>query len=728
MTRIARPILAALICLACLPAVTHAIGFGEVVSQSAIGEPFRAEIQLHGVRPGEDAGCLRITPGASTDGIPNLSNARVSIRQTNGGSRAVVTHSAPVSDPILRLTLQETCSAQLRRTYTLLLPMRAEIVAPTTSAPAPRIDPPGRTLGRDALGGTWTLTEAASLNTLARGLYPDSRRDRTAFVKATRQANASDPGIRSARQRLAAGTTLALPTPADIETARAELREQQHRAAKQQSPTPEPPPARPSQPAPAPEPPPPPEPATAPTPTRGDRLQLFGDSPEVSGFHLTPRLSDPGRVERTTDAERDALRREQRLVLMLDSQIMAGLELSDRIERLEALQTTLRAELASIGVTPAALPTLPPAPAVTPASPAPAPPPAAPSAPEAPADSPVTWLPVVLGLIATVLGLLWWRRRQAEAPEPDALDTLAGLKPQEEDAADEPIAFEARHPPAVDDASPPGLSDSFDFSPPEWDGTPPTDLEHSVSQITIDEDELTEEHASAVELADIMMSFGRVQGAAETLSDFIRANPKQAIQPWLKLLEVYRAAGMQAEFDGLTRQLNKTFNAKVIAWDQFEQTTQSTDSVEQMTHITQTLTEIWLTRDCQAYIHGLLRDNRDGTREGFPFGVIDDLLMLLAVLEDQLGPYRLTDDEQAAAMTLTATAVDSAFDGADIEYVAPEHDTPKTEAIDLDSPATQTFLPDIDFHLDSSPTPADDDLPDIDPEDTPADRRPDSTR
>ena len=66
------------------------------------------------------------------------------------------------------------------------------------------------------------------------------------------------------------------------------------------------------------------------------------------------------------------------------------------------------------------------------------------------------------------------------------------------------------------------------------------------------------------------MSFGRVQGAAQTLADFIRHNPKQGVAPWIKLLDVYRAAGMRGEFDGLTRQLNATFNVKVVSWDEFD--------------------------------------------------------------------------------------------------------------------------------------------------------------
>ena len=50
------------------------------------------------------------------------------------------------------------------------------------------------------------------------------------------------------------------------------------------------------------------------------------------------------------------------------------------------------------------------------------------------------------------------------------------------------------------------------------------------------------------------------------------------------------------------------------------------------------ISERWGTRDCQRYLESLLRDNREGTREGFPLPVVDDILLLAAVLDLQLGP------------------------------------------------------------------------------------------
>jgi hypothetical protein len=147
-----------------------------------------------------------------------------------------------------------------------------------------------------------------------------------------------------------------------------------------------------------------------------------------------------------------------------------------------------------------------------------------------------------------------------------------------------------------------------------------------------------EEHKSAVELADIMMSFGRVNGAADTLAEFIRGNPREAVTPWLKLLEVYRAAGMHAEFDAIAGELNKTFNVTRVSWDNYDALRASRMSIEDLPHIAEALQKSWRTAACQRYLQQLLRDNRNGTRAGFPFAVIDEILTLTAILEEELSP------------------------------------------------------------------------------------------
>jgi hypothetical protein len=146
-------------------------------------------------------------------------------------------------------------------------------------------------------------------------------------------------------------------------------------------------------------------------------------------------------------------------------------------------------------------------------------------------------------------------------------------------------------------------------------------------------------HESTIELADIMMSYGRVNSAAEALANFIENNPKEAFTPWLKLLEIYRTSGQRTEFDKIAQKLNKTFNVWTIDWNNFNNARNMPMGLDAMPHVMARLQQHWGTRECQAYLHRLLHDTRNETRRGFPLTVIDDILCLNDILEQAIGPY-----------------------------------------------------------------------------------------
>lgn len=139
-------------------------------------------------------------------------------------------------------------------------------------------------------------------------------------------------------------------------------------------------------------------------------------------------------------------------------------------------------------------------------------------------------------------------------------------------------------------------------------------------------------HEHVLELAEIMVSFGRSEGAAQTLSEFLRDYPKESLIPWLKLLDLYHKGGRRGEYDDLAPKLNRAFNVKVPDWEHFSGPTTS-ESVEQFAHIMARVNATWPNQDCLDYLTELLRDNRAGTRVGFPLGVIDDILLLKSMLE-----------------------------------------------------------------------------------------------
>lgn len=170
----------------------------------------------------------------------------------------------------------------------------------------------------------------------------------------------------------------------------------------------------------------------------------------------------------------------------------------------------------------------------------------------------------------------------------------------------------------------------------------------SIGATTVDE------HFEAnpvMELADIMLSFGRVKGAAQALQEYIDHSPQDALQPWIRLMDVYRMAGMRTEFEAVAANLNKNFNVEIQQWDAAQSVpgNQSVDlllddvvpqpvvprpeSLEDMPRIMSMVCELWSTGDVVGYLYQLLRDNRGGKRLGFALPVVEEILFLVELRE-----------------------------------------------------------------------------------------------
>ncbi len=152
-----------------------------------------------------------------------------------------------------------------------------------------------------------------------------------------------------------------------------------------------------------------------------------------------------------------------------------------------------------------------------------------------------------------------------------------------------------------------------------------------------------------MELADIMLSFGRVKGAAQALQEYIDHNPQEALQPWMRLMEVYRMAGMRQEFEQVALNLNRNFNVEIQQWDRASQEGVESEplaggieislvmprpeSLEDMPRIMNSVVEMWNDDDVVGYLYQLLRDNRGGQRLGFALPVVEDILFLIELKE-----------------------------------------------------------------------------------------------
>lgn len=141
-----------------------------------------------------------------------------------------------------------------------------------------------------------------------------------------------------------------------------------------------------------------------------------------------------------------------------------------------------------------------------------------------------------------------------------------------------------------------------------------------------------------MELAEVMLAFGRSGQAIDTLGQYIRDNPRQAVDPWFKLLDLYRQSDLRAEFDHLAADLHKHFNVAITTWDDYpERPSAEPPTLESLPHIMARLTETWGSQDGLAYLDKLLADNRGGQRIGFSMDIVRDILFLRNVLR-QIDP------------------------------------------------------------------------------------------
>ncbi len=150
-----------------------------------------------------------------------------------------------------------------------------------------------------------------------------------------------------------------------------------------------------------------------------------------------------------------------------------------------------------------------------------------------------------------------------------------------------------------------------------------------------------------MELADIMLSFGRVKGAAQALQEYIDNNPHEALQPWIRLMDVYRMAGMRAEFENVAHNLNRHFNVEVQSWESrgeelAEQARENpgeqplaprANCLEDLPRLMNAIVGFWGADDVVGYLYQLLRDNRGGQRIGFTLPVVEEILFLIELKE-----------------------------------------------------------------------------------------------
>jgi hypothetical protein len=144
----------------------------------------------------------------------------------------------------------------------------------------------------------------------------------------------------------------------------------------------------------------------------------------------------------------------------------------------------------------------------------------------------------------------------------------------------------------------------------------------------------TESGESAHQMADTMMAIGLNESAARSLENHIRNHPRRALSHWLRLLDLYRQSGLRAEFDQAAERLNRQYNVALAEWLE-PANDEMAESLERFPHIRARLSALWPGHEAASYLQHLLDDNRDGTRFGFSRDVIEEILLLQAVLRER---------------------------------------------------------------------------------------------
>jgi pilus assembly protein FimV len=384
----------------------------------------------------------------------------------------------------------------------------------------------------------------------------------------------------------------------------------------------------------------------------------------VSGDEGVPlRLSDElSAPARSSELGRELFRLQHRTLQMLNDPNDQQQALSEKLAWLEANVAELKRAGDRLEGTAAAIPAAPAAPAApeakagrepalaTPLPAAPVSPGAAGSLPPASGEMakasgsaaaqpsrrpPPAGVPdaepwaLYAGLVAAVflVALLFRRRESLETARPSKPSAAAGQARREpvvsrlpEEVRAVPIAVAAKVATVTVAAAP---------APSPQPAVPPPPPQPAVPPPAYSPEPEANGAGPALELAEIMLSFGRVSGAAKTLEEYLAALPQESVRPWIRLLQIYQRNGMRDEFEALTLKLNRNFNVEIMRWEGGD----SRKELQLLPLDTQqgkamTLEEIPRIR----YLEKLLRDNRDGQRSGFTLTVVEEILFLIDIV------------------------------------------------------------------------------------------------
>lgn len=656
-----------LVLLTCLlvTANCHALGLGRVAGEAILGEALQVEVPLIGsIDRALDDSCISASQALdSIDAEYFPRDLKLRLDRQNGSPRLLVFTRSALRQPLVEFRILVACGYNLSHDYLLMVSPRRErsqTAAPTAPRPpaAAAVAQANRPLPDGLTGREFVVEQGMDLEDLGRLHYPGPlRRERFMrwVVEANPQLFAGATNLR--RHRLAPGTRLLIPEgvpprrPGDHKDGSAQALASAPLAPMAAKTSP---PPRASRPTPA---------AREVRASQPDRLVVGGAGGQVKDFKETMALVErlTGMLEQQlaaqaagdekmrrlevamTDlskyvvqletlarqresewqAERQTARRAEAeqaergwwqllIAILAGGGLGAGLmQLQRRLPlRREPAETDLPAAApvavapAPEAAAPAAAVVAPPLPAMAPPPPPPAPASVPPSLMPSPFTPPVTPSPAP--------AVTAFAAEPASPVPPASTPTLV----TRERLPREPMFDSA----SIDFELPP-LSESEVEPPPR----PEKPLHFDEIYAAINPAAIAEH-----EPADV----GLVASTTTTPAppDLDVQSP-EALARWLELVAEHRQSGDRGSYERSAAEVNKHFNVAIPGWDEATEA-DGRKSLEDYTHIRDEIICCWPHPQCAHYLYTLLTDNRDGTRAGFPLGVAEDILLLMALLNE----------------------------------------------------------------------------------------------
>lgn len=677
--------------LAVIPGFSYALGLGALHGEAYLGEPLRVEIQLVGdsTTPlGRDCVSLQRPEQTPDDGsFPRNMTARIEPRA--GGQAIVLSTPTSVAMPILEFRVALRCGFNVSREYSLLpLPKNENAKAaapepapqpapasPVSSKPAAKLPSRATRIPDGIESVTYTVTADMTLEQLAELNFRNQPMRRARFKRWVIEAN---PGL-DATSRLNKGQEVAIPAgipprrpgdrqdPVTGEFLNA-IRDEAPGKVVATHPAPAATARTPTDPA---------------TPASGGTKAASKDQLKIGGENKPPSFRNMKEAAQIID----------RLNTLLEQQLAATVSAEDKLGKLEtsvsdmeqrlgkaeanmaasearqkaalkAAQDTLQAqeEHSQWLITIAGVGGLVLGAAITLAlgllrrKPKPASPFFVADTTAPPIDSPdveaaaETFRTVALTVPDAPVATSAFQQEPTPdptittlRPTPDFREALTSLQEQPPRAATEVKAHPASPPVNLDFELDPTAHfelDPLDFTPGGEKPLPLPSIFESLnttlpaSPVPLPALDGLESGTGVVELTNVMVSMGLAASAAESLAKHIATHPRQSLQHWLKLLDVYRIQGSREAFEKAAEEMRAHFNVRAGTWEHSADLPTRT-SIEDFPHLLRNLQSTWREPGCVQYMHSLLTDNREGTRSGFSQSVAEELLLLIAMLSEQ---------------------------------------------------------------------------------------------